>query len=544
LALDVSGHVWAWGVSAYGQLGPNAASDTETPVDVGLSRIVDIAAGNDHNLAVDLDGNVWAWGINSFGELGLGVQGDWTEPNPTPRQVPGLPRISRVGAGGLHSIALAENGDVYGWGYNTSGQVGDGSVLPANTGRLSPVKLAIANVAQISAGGSHNLVLTSDGALWAWGSDLFGALGNNSKHDLRVPTRIDRLHNVSAIAAGGNHSLAMAPARPTWSAYVSSQTGASKPAFSPVAGLSNVVWLAAGARHSLAVTADHRVWAWGDNTFKQLGFTGPDATAPVEVIIPLDPGQGIVAVAAGSAHSVALRSDGSVWTWGDGSRGQLGVNAVQSATPQRVPLPGPVAWIAAHGPNNAVSVSNGAVLAWGDNTLGQLGLDVTVSKSSAPVAIDGILRATSVALGWGHGVALEERGGIYAWGDSSRAQLGTNCLGATARAVRVNGIDDATAIAAGPFSSFATTGSRVLAWGDPDSGALGTGTGFNYWVPRPILGLTRADSIAAGPNAIAGIDDSLTLWLWGNQAEDCCIPHGAGVAALAALGESHVLVAR
>ncbi|MEN6351441.1 MAG: hypothetical protein ABFD08_18875, partial [Syntrophomonas sp.] len=177
LALKSDGSVWAWGYNGHGQLGDGSTTDQSRPVQVaGLSEITAISCGEGHSLALKSDGTVWAWGYNEYGQLGDGGTTDQS----TPEQVQGLSGlITTVACGDLYSMVLKSNGSVQSWGYNHSGQLGDGTT----TTRLSPVEVEnlsheVGDIASISAGCGFSLALKSDGTIMAWGNNYYGSLGN------------------------------------------------------------------------------------------------------------------------------------------------------------------------------------------------------------------------------------------------------------------------------------------------------------------------------------------------------------------------------
>jgi alpha-tubulin suppressor-like RCC1 family protein len=344
-----------------------------------------IAAGYQHSLAVKSDGTVRAWGWNTFGQLGDGTPTNPTTPavNPTPGPVVNLAGVVAVDAGYYHSLALKSDGTVWAWGAGNYGQLGDGTT-PTARSTPGPV-VNLTGVVAAAAGSYHSLALKSDGTVWAWGD------------------------------WGGDPPVAQLRKGRTTTFSTSSSTPVQ------VVNLSGVVALAAGEYYSLAVKSDGTVWAWGDNDLGQLGdgTTEPRIT-PVQVVNLT----GVVAVAAGSLHSLALKSDGTVWAWGSNYSGQLGDGTTTDrSTPGPVGnLTGVVALAAGHHHNLAVK-SGGTVWAWGDNYYGQLG-DGTTTIRSTPGPVENLAGVVAVASDGEHSLALKSDGTVRAWGWNIWGALG------------------------------------------------------------------------------------------------------------------------
>ena len=276
LALGSDGYVYAWGNNSYGQLGNNSTSYSYVPVRVrdpanptdtskGL-KAAQVSAGYWHSLAMGSDGNAYAWGYNDNSQLGDGTRSRRTTPimvrTPDRKTYPDLPAdfsYVQVSAGSWHSLALGSNGDVYAWGWNKFGQLGNNNYSDDFSGNPVPVRVRDpANptdtskglkAVQVSAGYSHSLAVGSDGYGYAWGDNSNGQLGNNTTNNLSVPVHVRD------------------PASPT---------DASK-------GL-KATQVSGGYYHSLAVGSDGNAYAWGDNNYGQLGNNSyRDSTVPVPV---------------------------------------------------------------------------------------------------------------------------------------------------------------------------------------------------------------------------------------------------------------------
>ena len=349
-----------------------------------------------------------AWGLNVFGQLGDGTNAD----SNMPVQAAGLNGVLAVSGGGSHSLALRTDGTVRAWGNNTFGQLGDGTNVDSN----APVIVTGLNgVVAVAAGGGFSLALKGDGTVWSWGENTNGQLGDGTNNSSNLPVQVvdaagGALSGVTAIAAGGFHGLALQsdPADVlAWGFNASGQLGDGTNVDSnvPVAVIGingTVVGLGAGAYHSLAVRANGSVRSWGENFFGQLGDgTNVDRNLPVTVVGL----GGVMAVDGGGNHSVALRNNGTVRTWGFNGQGQLGdgTNA-NSNVPVAVAGLGGVRAVWAGFYHCVAQRANGTARAWGGNTTGQLG-DGTNNDSNVPVVVLGLGGIRAIGAGSSHSLA-------------------------------------------------------------------------------------------------------------------------------------------
>ena len=262
-----------------------------------------------------------------------------------------------------------------------------------------------------------------------------------------------------------------------------------------VAGLTGVLAIASGNSHTLAIKNDFSVVAWGDNSLGELGrgTLGPPSTAPV----PVTGLFGAMAVAAGGiGHSMALTVDGRVWTWGrtNDYNNQIGTG---SPTPIRMATPTGVVAIA-NGYDFYLALKNdGTVWAWNDNTFGQLG-NGTNTFSATPVAVN-LTGVTAIAAGNDFALALKSDGTVWSWGANFFGSLGNGGSAHSNTPVQVMGLTGVTAIAAGGFHGLAITSDhKVWSWGWNGWGQLGDGTNTDSNVPHMIGSLTGITAIGAG----------------------------------------------
>jgi alpha-tubulin suppressor-like RCC1 family protein len=328
IALKNDHTLWAWGLNSFGQLGVGTTIDKKAPVQV-IEGYELISAGGTHTLALKTDGTLWAWGRNTSGQLG-------DETN-TDRDIPVLigEGYTAISAGGCyncfvgHSLALKSDGTLWAWGNNAYGQLGDGT----NTDRNSPVQIG-SGYSAISAGDQFSLALKTDGSLWAWGRNYYGQLGDGTNTNKNVPVMIGSGFTAISASQGNNTSCG----------------------------------------HSLALKSDHTMWAWGYNSFGQLGDgTFVDKNLPVQI------GSGFSSISAGGIHSLALKTDGTVWAFGNNDFGQLGDGTHVQKTPP-VQIGSGYSAISAGALHSMALKKEGTIWAWGWNHFGQLGDSTTVDK--------------------------------------------------------------------------------------------------------------------------------------------------------------------
>jgi alpha-tubulin suppressor-like RCC1 family protein len=333
--------------------------------------------------------------------------------------------------------------------------------------------------------------------------------------------------------------------------------GASASAPFPVAasGLPRVTAVAAGCYHSLALTADGAVWAWGLNDDGQLGDGGTARHALPEPVTGL-PG-GVVGIAAGCHHSVAVTSSGQVFAWGEAAQGQIGdgVNTLSGRLrPVHVAaLDGlQVARVAAGGQHSAAVTAHGAVYAWGDNRSGQLGVGDTAGRS-VPVLVGALPALAGVGLGQGHSLFVGIDHTLYAAGLNDHGQLGD---GSTANRVApvLVGHDVVQASAGDGFSVAAGVSGAVLSWGRADAGRLGSGGAAERHAPAAVPGTGDAVEVAVGGRHVLARTRNGGLITWGDGGAGQLGDGGQVVRATPALstavqnvrgvaaGESHSLV--
>ena len=361
-----------------------------------------ISAGDTHTSSVRTDGTVWTWGVGTQGQLGDGIRGFGEDVRTlTPLQVPGLDGVETVEDGANFVLALKANGTVWGWGTNFNGQLGDGT---STSPRLRPVQtIGLTNVKGIAAGDFFGAAVKTDGTVWIWGATSL--LINAETGANHTPTQIPGLTDVAAIAAGSRHLLILKTDKTVWAlginAFGQLGDGTATQRKSPVqvTGLSNVSRIAAGNEFSLALKEDGTIWAWGLHVNGAIGPGGGPMdfvprSSPIHVTgLPA----GMTNIAAGSEFCLAVASNGTVWSWGSNITSQLGqgVQSSQNPTPGQIPNFGNVVAVAGGSHHSVALKSDGSVWAWGSNSQGELGDGSFNLVTAVPVRVSGLQTVNS-----------------------------------------------------------------------------------------------------------------------------------------------------
>ena len=359
---------------ASGQLGDGTISNRSTPVQTvaGSTNWKQISAGRIHTTAIKTNGTLWTWGCNGDGQLGDVTTLDRSSPIQT---ISGGTNWKQVSGGGFHTAAIKTDGTLWLWGANGAGQLGDGTTSP----KSSPVQTISGgtNWSQVATGNRHTAAIKTDGTLWLWGSNCTGQLGDNTGSSKCSP--------VQTIAGGNN-----------WK-----QVDASIEDNGNVSCPLTYTW-----NFTAAVKTDGTLWTWGNNFSGQLGDgTTIKRSSPVQTIAG---GTNWKQVSLGMCHAAAIKTDGSLWSWGENCCGQLGNNTIASRSSPVQTIAGGTNWkqVSAGGYFSSAIKTDGTLWIWGNNRSGELGDNTIVNKSSPIQISPAIYSWKQVSNGLRHATAI------------------------------------------------------------------------------------------------------------------------------------------
>lgn len=570
--LAADGTVWTWGSNTYGQLGDGTTTPRSVPQQVpGLNQVIGISTGYYHVLAVLSDGSVRAWGQNTNGQLGIGNQTNQYSP-----VNPGLSDIKAVAGGGYFSLALTAAGSALAWGQNSNGQLGDNST----TTRTTPVAVfGSGRYRAIAGGGSHSLAITWTGTMQAWGNNGEGQVGDGTFVNKLIPTTVTGISNALSIAAGWNHSVAgiadgslrtwgwnnagqlgngttvnsSTPVQPSaiavtrvFAGYQHSgylridsqinlwgsnshgqclQPISTTQVLTPTIVYRTVNFRCTGTgigNHTLYVGDDGTVRGWGNNQSGQLGngTSGSNQLSEVTTTTKwsLD---AISAIDAGRGHSIALKADGTVWTWGSDANGELGDDALQQnkSTPVQVQGLSGVYAISAGSYHNLALTCVGTMYAWGQNGNGQVGDNGGGVSRFTPVPVIGGSYFRAIGAGGYHSLAILWDGSLSTWGANGNGQLGDGGVinQPTPAALPIATVNNMVEVDGGWQHSIARAGNGIAyTWGYGGYGQIGNGGVANQLTPLAIIG--GITSIAAGEVHCSVLRGDGSMYAWGGDS--------------------------
>jgi len=333
------GTLWCWGDNGSGQLGDGTMVGKSSPGQVTSlgAAVVEVALGSSHTCARKQDGTLWCWGSNGSGELGDGTKMSKS----SPVQVTSLgSSVVGVAMGYEYTCARKQDGTLWCWGNNLAGKLGDGTEV----NKSAPVQVAGlgAAVAEVALGYHHTCARKQDGTLWCWGRNLFGQVGDGTTTDKHNPVQVPLLASVVEVSLGYGHTCARKQNGSLWcwglnqDGQLGIGSGLQKDSPVQVAALGTaVIEVVLGGWRTCTRKQDGTLWCWG-----QGGVLG-DGT-PTGYSTPTQAstfGTDVVEVALGDGHMCVRKQDGTPWCWGENYNGQLGDGTtVNKLTATEVPL--------------------------------------------------------------------------------------------------------------------------------------------------------------------------------------------------------------
>jgi alpha-tubulin suppressor-like RCC1 family protein len=566
-ALPGDGGVRCWGQNDKGQLGDGGVRVRYQPTSVdgavmavvGVSDAVAIAAGEAHACALLGSGKIRCWGSHAYGQLGTGNAAD-SVPHFESLEVNGVSGAVGITAGRLHTCAVLADGSAKCWGYNATGQLGDGTAVQ----RVIPTAVSgLSGVIAVRAGYNFTCALTQTGLVKCWGDSANGQLGSGTLSSL-VPRNVAGVSEAVdlTVAPLGQHACALLSAGTAlcWGLNSLGQLGDGTTTYRPLAvgvlTLKGATAVQAGSSHTCARLGDGTLKCWGYNLYGQLG---DGTTANRSLPTAVSGVGGALQVAGGSTHTCARLQDGSMQCWGHNNFGQLGnetsvstltgtavshfpcggggTSVVCGCTPTTCQAKGVTSGSIADGCGGTLLcgvaaaklaggtgfgcaiAGSGSVSCWGSNGKGQLG-DGTLTSSTKAVAVKGVAGAVQIAAGDTHACALVGGGAVWCWGSNGNGQLGLGMpvdLLSHAPAP-VPGLADAIHISAGySHTCAALADGSARCWGSNGSGQLGDSTFLQRVAPVSVMDLSGVIATAAGKTSSCALKQNGLVKCWGDN---------------------------
>ena len=531
--LTNDGRAYAIGDNTYGQLsnGNNVPSET-SPVAVRkdseniFTGIKEIKAGDKTTVIVTTDGKVYACGMNDNNELGIENK-EILDVN-TPQENKNIENVISANIGVNHVVAIKENGEVYAFGYGKNGELGNRN----DNNSITPVMVGN----DIIRTNTNNVVLKVNQQTTIEGYVDYFNIFNNDIKNINYTSKDTSVATLEDIQENDNNDETQNESKKFKIKLSGKKTGTTIVTANQentdnigviqvevVPETENEITISpnviTNGSHTISLREDGKVFTWGDNTYGQLGNgTVITSDEPVEVTFP--EGTIITQIAAGENHNVALDSNGNVWTWGRNNNYQIGNTRENQYTPYKVSNLPKVIKIAAGNNNTMVITENNELYAWGLNAYGDLGLG-TYTNKVLPKKVKGVHDIIDISGGKSHYIVLNRAGEVFATGSNLYGQLGigNNEIGKINEFQKVEIKDKIGTIDAGDISNIATTvDGYVYTWGGNTYSTLGTEDKENKNVPTKLKDVKNIRQASTGKTHTILRDGNNNVYVTGTNS--------------------------
>jgi len=518
---------YSFGFDVNGSLANGLRQSKNSPTQIGSELWDNFSAGDGYCLATRPDGSLWVWGRNNHGQLGTKDTRSYSSPTQIVGSDVYWRYLSASKEGGNHSLAIKHNGTLWAWGLNDYGQLGlsgdaDAQDYFSRTNISAPISIFGSDWSLCSAGAWSSLAIRGEGSLYTWGRNDSGQLGSmeNTTHyssPVQVPGRwkFAQMYGESTLGITVQNNALYC-----WGSNSRGQLGRNNTtnAASPIFISPGWKQVKGGGSVVVGIKTDGTMWAWGNGVY---GTLGQDLivrkTSPVGVL-----GTAWASVSASKfgSHVLAVKNNNTLFHFGSNTFGQSGLNYSGDVSTQSSPtqIIGSDWAIAGAGLSNSYCVKqNGTLFAWGANVFGQIGNNGGVGiNSSSPVQIPGTSWASVFANGDSGVFALRNDASLYAWGRNDLGQIGVGDTANRSSPTQIPGTTWA-GVAPGRYHTLLLrSDSSLFAVGINTNGELGTNNRTNGIGPALVLG-TGYDNPSAGDGFSVSKRTDGTLWAWGNN---------------------------
>lgn len=400
VVITLSNHATDSEINNFGNSGTIGDEDNDRN-----SNVTAVSLGEHHSGATTQNGDLYVWGNNEYGQLGNGTTTD----SSTPKKI--MSKVKSISLGCCHSGAITENGDLYMWGCNNYGELGDGTT----TNRYTPTKI-MSNVKSVSLGYHRSGAITENGDLYMWGNNDRGVLGDGTETNRYIPTKIKS--NVKSVSLSSSNSAAIDENSDLymWGRNFEGQIGdgTTTNKYTPTKIMSNVKSVGLGYDCSGAIAENGDLYMWGTNHYGQLGDgTRNNKYTPTKIM------SDVKSVSFDDFHSGAITDNGDLYMWGWNKFGQLGESTITNRyTPTKIMSN--VKEVSLKGYYSGAITEDGDLYMWGRI------LDGTTTDSSIPIKI--ISNVKFVSFGYGREASITENGELYMWGYNRYGEIGNGTI--------------------------------------------------------------------------------------------------------------------